>query len=411
MSLMKGFSSSKLKLTPTSSSENKNNSNNSSNNDSDDSSNSSSNEQWLQDIGSLSIEERRKKRRQVFVDLAIQSGLLPPSEAELDEMDRKAEERDRQLLVDYDKEKQKEKESSNSNNNYGNNNADVKSTQNSHDGHKDKLENGKQNGNHDDEDDDDAEEEGEEEGEEEEGEEEKEKEKKILYANSHFFFFFLFLYLRTNKQTGVVEEVGEGVTNVSKGTRVVIINSFGCWTDQIVVDSDQAFPIPDNMTFEQAAAIPVTYLTAYIMLFNMGNLRPNQTVLVHMAAGGVGIAATQLSKTVQNVRIIGTASASKHDAIRKNGVTDAIDYRTTDYVAAVKAATGDKGVDLILDPLGGPDFMKNYNLLAPLGRHISFGGANFLSGQSRNLFKVASEWWQWKSVHPTQLMKVCLFYF
>ncbi|KJE96624.1 Vat1 protein [Capsaspora owczarzaki ATCC 30864] len=204
---------------------------------------------------------------------------------------------------------------------------------------------------------------------------------------------------------GVVEAVGPDVTSIAVGTRVMAMKNFGCWTDLLQTDADAVWPIPDSMSFEIAAAIPVTYITAYICLFDMGNLRPNQSLLVHMAAGGVGIAATQLARTVPNVRIFGTASAAKHQVVKENGVDVPIDYRTTDYAPIVQQETNNKGVDLILDPLGSEHFMKGYNLLAPLGRQISYGGSTFLNGQSRSLLHVASEWWKWKSIHPMRLMK------
>src|SRR5262252_7975292 len=138
--------------------------------------------------------------------------------------------------------------------------------------------------------------------------------------------------------------------------------------------------MPDDMTFEEAAAIPVNYVTAYHMLFRVGALRPRERVLVHMAAGGVGIAALQLCKTVEGVETFGTASASKHDVLREEGCTHPIDYRSVDYEAAVRDLTEGKGVDIVLDALGGRDWKKGFELLRPAGRLIAFGFANMSAG-------------------------------
>uniref|UniRef100_A0ACB8EUN6 Uncharacterized protein n=1 Tax=Sphaerodactylus townsendi TaxID=933632 RepID=A0ACB8EUN6_9SAUR len=120
------------------------------------------------------------------------------------------------------------------------------------------------------------------------------------------------------------------------GDRVMVMATSGLWQEVVTVPAHRTFPMPEGMSFEEAAAFLVNYITAYMVLFDFGNLRPNQSVLVHMAAGGVGTAAVQLCKTVENVTIFGTASASKHDGLRENGVTHPIDYRTTDYVEEVR---------------------------------------------------------------------------
>jgi len=149
-----------------------------------------------------------------------------------------------------------------------------------------------------------------------------------------------------------------------------------------------AFPIPDEMSFEEAAAIPVNYLTAYQMLFRVASIRPGESVLIHMAAGGVGLAVLQLCRTVEGIVTIGTASKSKHDVIRANGCTHPIDYHTTDYFAEIMRLTNGEGVDVVLDALGGNDWRKGYRLLRPAGRLIAFGFANMSSGNTRNIFRM-----------------------
>ncbi|XP_016306174.1 synaptic vesicle membrane protein VAT-1 homolog [Sinocyclocheilus anshuiensis] len=171
--------------------------------------------------------------------------------------------------------------------------------------------------------------------------------------------------------SGIIEAVGEDVTDRKVGDKVLVLNRSGMWQEVVVVATTHTFLIPEGMSFEEAAALPVNYITAYLMLFDFGHLRPNQSVLIHMAAGGVGIAATQLCKTVNDVTLFGTASASKHEVISQGGVTHPIDYRTRDYVEEIRKISP-KGLDIVLDPLGGSDTHKGYNLLKPMGKLISY---------------------------------------
>ena len=136
--------------------------------------------------------------------------------------------------------------------------------------------------------------------------------------------------------------------------------------------ADQALPLPERLSFEQGAAFPVNYGTAYAALIMMGSLREGDRVLIHAAAGGVGIAATQIARNV-GAEIFGTASPSKHDAIRAQGVDHAIDYRTQDFEAETMRITGGEGVDLIIDALGPTSFRKDYRLLRPGGRLVMYG--------------------------------------
>ncbi|KAM7371640.1 hypothetical protein PAMP_008858 [Pampus punctatissimus] len=213
--------------------------------------------------------------------------------------------------------------------------------------------------------------------------------------------------------SGVVEAVGEEVTDRKVGDKVMVLNRFGLWQEVAVVPAIHTFLIPDGMSFEEAAALPVNYISAYMMLFDFGNLRPNQSILVHAAAGGVGIAATQLCKTVKDVTVFGTASASKHETISEGGVTHPIDYRTKDYVEEVRKISP-KGLDIVLDPLGGSDTHKAYNLLKPMGKLITYGTANMLAGQKKNLLAVAKNWYHQFSIHTLSLIQgnksVCGFH-
>jgi NADPH:quinone reductase-like Zn-dependent oxidoreductase len=179
---------------------------------------------------------------------------------------------------------------------------------------------------------------------------------------------------------------------------------FGGQADIVCVAADSIVPTPDKMTFEEAAAIPVNYLTAYHMLFHVGGLRKGSSVLVHMAAGGVGIAALQLCKSIEGVTTIGTASAKKHDAIRAHGCDHPIDYHTIDYVEQVKQITDHKGVHLVLDALGGNDWRRGYSLLRPTGKLIAFGFANIATGEKRSLTNIVKQFLSIPRFSPMQLM-------
>ena len=183
---------------------------------------------------------------------------------------------------------------------------------------------------------------------------------------------------------GVVDALGKGVTSPAPGARVLALTRFGAHADTICIPAGQALPMPEGMPFEEGAALPVVYLTAWHMLFRVAAIRPGEKVLVHMAAGGVGIAALQLCRTVPGVVTFGTASAAKHDVIRAEGCHHPIDYRTRDYEEEVRRLTGGKGVDVVLDPLGGRDWKKGYRLLRPAGRLVAYGFANLASGERRD---------------------------
>lgn len=171
---------------------------------------------------------------------------------------------------------------------------------------------------------------------------------------------------------GEVESVGDGVSEFKVGDRVVGGSRFGGQAELVTVPEVQAFALPADLSFEQGAAIPVNYGTAYAALIMMGSLRKGDRVLIHAAAGGVGISATQIARNV-GAEIFGTASPSKHEAIRAQGVDHPIDYRSQDFEAETMRITGGEGVDLVIDALGPTSFRKDYRLLRSGGRLVMYG--------------------------------------
>lgn len=204
--------------------------------------------------------------------------------------------------------------------------------------------------------------------------------------------------------SGTVEAVGSGVTSVKEGDRVAYMSRFGGHSSHVVTPADQVVRIPTAMSLEHAAAMPVNYLTAHHMLFEIARIRPGAHVLVHMAAGGVGTAALQLCRTVDDVTTYGTASASKHDYVRSHGCTHPIDYRTKDYAAEIMRLTDGRGVDVVLDALGGGDWRKGYALLRPVGILIAFGLANSNTGGKRSLVNLVKQLVRIPRFSPLRLM-------
>jgi NADPH:quinone reductase-like Zn-dependent oxidoreductase len=176
---------------------------------------------------------------------------------------------------------------------------------------------------------------------------------------------------------GTILELGEGVRGLSHGQRVFAGTQFGGYSSQVVVPADAVLPLASGLTFEQGAAIPVNYGTAWTGLIGYGNLQPGERVLIHSAGGGVGIAATQIAKR-QGAEVSGTASPAKHARIRELGVDHPLDYTASGWERGLPT------FDLILDAIGGKSFRRSYDMLGPGGRLVAFGASAIVSGQRRN---------------------------
>jgi NADPH:quinone reductase-like Zn-dependent oxidoreductase len=183
---------------------------------------------------------------------------------------------------------------------------------------------------------------------------------------------------------GTVESVGEGVDDFAIGDRVLGGCKFGGYAELVTANGADVLRLPERLSFEQGAAVPVNYATAYAGLVLMGGLREGDRALVHAAAGGVGIAASQLARNI-GAEVFGTASPGKHEAIRRHGVTHPIDYRNEDFEEVVIRLTSGEGVDVALDAVGPSSFRKDYRLLRPGGRLICFGLSEVQSGEKRNI--------------------------
>jgi NADPH:quinone reductase-like Zn-dependent oxidoreductase len=177
---------------------------------------------------------------------------------------------------------------------------------------------------------------------------------------------------------GTILELGDGVVGLMPGQRVVAGTQFGGYASQVVVPAADVIPLPDALSFEQGAAIPVNYGTAWAGLIGFGSLQAGERVLVHSAGGGVGIAATQIAKRT-GAEVYGTASPGKHARCEELGVDHMIDYTQSGWERGLPQ------FDVILDAVGGKSFRTGYDLLRPGGRLVAFGASAVVSGQRRNL--------------------------
>uniref|UniRef100_A0A0X3QBY8 Enoyl reductase (ER) domain-containing protein n=1 Tax=Schistocephalus solidus TaxID=70667 RepID=A0A0X3QBY8_SCHSO len=231
---------------------------------------------------------------------------------------------------------------------------------------------------------------------------------------------------------GKVSEVGEGVTKYKVGDEVVVLCDGGAWTERLVItplcekteeetgaSSGEAaetkatavattappavvLPKPACLTDVQAAVASMSYLPAYFLLHRVACVRPNDVVLVHSAGGGVGTAIGQLAKLIGNVKLVGIASANKHEKL--TSLYDQLININQDYVAEVKKEHP-LGVTVVLDSRSGEDTNKGISLLQPLGRYVIYGSSNFVTGDRKNLFSFAKSWIQMDRINPLKLQE------
>ncbi len=204
---------------------------------------------------------------------------------------------------------------------------------------------------------------------------------------------------------GKIDTVGQDVESDWIGRDVLAMTRFGGYSDVVCVPERQVWTRPPGMSAEEGAAIPVNYLTAHQLLVVMGGLRAGETVLVHSAGGGVGIAAIQIARAL-GAEVIGTASAGKHDFLKSLGVAHCIDYTRENFEQRVREVTNGRGVELAIDPVGGKSFKQSYRSLSPTGRLGVFGMSAAAPGKTRKLmgFLKAAVQTPWLTFNPARLM-------
>lgn len=206
---------------------------------------------------------------------------------------------------------------------------------------------------------------------------------------------------------GTVQATGEGVAAHLAGRRVAALVKVGAWASHVLVDAADAVPVPDGIDPCEAETLVVNGITAWQMLHRRARVRAGQTVLVHGANSGVGTILVQLARAA-GARVIGTASARHHDALREQGVTP-VDYRSGDVAARVRALAPE-GVDAVFDHVGGRGIVDSWKLLAPGGTLVSYGTASTRDDEGSQqwpVLKLVGRLWLWNALPNRR--RACFF--
>ncbi len=213
------------------------------------------------------------------------------------------------------------------------------------------------------------------------------------------------------EMSGTVEAVGPGVTGLAPRTRVLAQCDLGAFAEYALAPAHSVRPVPAGLNDDEAAAFPLVYQTSYFGLIYRGQLAPGETVLVHSAAGGVGLAAVQIARAFGAGKVIGTVgSDDKRGAVLAAGADVALNYQTDNFVEAVKEATGGRGADVVYDPVGGDVSEQSTRCIAFEGRLVIIG---FTSGKFpafkgnhilvKNYSVVGLHWGYYRQMNPAKI--------
>lgn len=203
--------------------------------------------------------------------------------------------------------------------------------------------------------------------------------------------------------SGIIDALGDDESQFTIGQRVVAAMSTGGQSSHVVVDAQRVLPLPEEISLETAAAMPVTYLTAHHMLHHLGHLDEHESVLIHGGAGGVGTAALQLCQWAGVRKVWATASGSKSEIIESYGGR-AIDRHNQDFVSIVKKETDNQGVDHILDPIGGDNLTRSLSVLKEGGRLYTYGMSAVAPTSKRSILRSFLAWRKTPAFDPLRLM-------
>lgn len=202
---------------------------------------------------------------------------------------------------------------------------------------------------------------------------------------------------------GTIESIGDTVDPNIVGQSVIGMTRFKGQAELVAIRASQVFEKPTELTFEQGAAIPVNYLTAWALVVTMGGLNKDEAVLIHNAGGGVGLAALDIAKHI-DAKTFGTASASKHEFLKARGLDHAIDYRNQDWLPILMELTENRGVELVIDPLGGKSWKQSYRALRATGRMGVFGMSTASASGIRGKLRALKAIVQTPRFHPLGMM-------
>lgn len=209
---------------------------------------------------------------------------------------------------------------------------------------------------------------------------------------------------------GTVRSVGDGVAEFLPGQRVIALMTWGAYAERVAVPARDVFALPERLSLDEGAAFGLVYQTSWCALVHRAALRSGETLLVHAAAGGVGLAAVQIGKAL-GARVIATVgSSAKQEIASAAGADVVIDYRSEDFVARVKAETRGKGADVIYDPVGGDVFDGSTRCIAFEGRLlvVGFAGGRIADIATnrillKNISVVGVHWGVYRSAAPALL--------
>ena len=203
--------------------------------------------------------------------------------------------------------------------------------------------------------------------------------------------------------SGVVIGVGDQVATLKEGDRVLAMTGFGGYSEKVCMDARRVIPIPDSVSFDQAAAIPVTYGTAFHMLVHLGRISKGDSVLIHHAAGGVGTAVAQICQSFGASLVVGTASTPKRGFVESMGMRF-VDREGEDFEEVCKDLTDGKGVHHAIDPVGGRHLLRSYKSLRKGGKLYYFGASAAVKGEKRSRLSELRMWWGMPRFDPLKLM-------
>jgi NADPH:quinone reductase-like Zn-dependent oxidoreductase len=204
--------------------------------------------------------------------------------------------------------------------------------------------------------------------------------------------------------SGDVIDVGEGVTRFHPHDRVMGFSRLGSHAEQVVVNETKAICFPPAMTYEEAASFLVTNLSAYHGLVRLANLRRGEKLLIHAAAGGVGLATVQMAKHL-GAEVFGTAGSKEKTALAKSfGADHVFDYTKVNFEPRIRVLTRSYGVDVVMDSVGGEVFKKSWQLLAPMGRYILYGVSAVTGKGAISRIRAAGVFSLMRPIFPPNLM-------